>query len=157
MNGEPRPGGQKARRDRVWAMAMAVLVAGLLVLVAWRGLLLARAGSVVGGLIGVAVILMVLLGAWVLWRSMLFGWRMQALTRALEADGGLPVDELPRRPSGRADREAADALFARRQAETEAAPEDWRTWFRLSLAYDDAGDRRRAREAARTAIALYRN
>jgi Flp pilus assembly protein TadD len=55
-------------------------------------------------------------------------------------------------PSGRVDRAAADARFAERRAEVEAAPDDWRRWYRLALAYDDAGDRRRARAAMRTAI-----
>jgi Flp pilus assembly protein TadD len=35
----------------------------------------------------------------------------------------------------------------------ERAPDDWRGWFRLAQAYDLAGDRKRAREALRTAIA----
>ena len=38
------------------------------------------------------------------------------------------------------------------RAEVEADPDDWRRWYRLALAYDDAGDRRRARAAMRTAI-----
>ena len=61
--------------------------------------------------------------------------------------------ELPRSPSGRVDRTAADELFDRRRVEVEAAPEDWRRWYRLAVAYDLAGDRRRARAAMRTAIA----
>jgi Flp pilus assembly protein TadD len=39
--------------------------------------------------------------------------------------------------------------------ETEQRPEDWRTWFRLALAYDAAGDRTRARAAARHALTLH--
>ena len=71
----------------------------------------------------------------------------------MEAAGGLPVDDLPRRPSGRVDRAAADEAFGRYKAAAEAAPDDWRVWFRLSTAYDAAGDRKRARAAMRTAIA----
>ncbi|WP_240759506.1 hypothetical protein [Phytoactinopolyspora endophytica] len=149
--GHPRP-----HRERIWAIGMAVLVGGFLVLVVWRGVLLLDSGSAVGVVIGIAVVVLALVGAWVLWRSVLFGLRMQMLARTLEAEGGLPVDELPRRPSGRADREAADALFERRKSEAEATPEDWRAWFRLSLAYDDAGDRSRARDAARTAYTFYK-
>jgi cytochrome c-type biogenesis protein CcmH/NrfG len=78
----------------------------------------------------------------------------QRLGEQLAAEGGLPADDLPRRPSGRVDRDAADAVFARRRAEAEAAPDDWRSWYRLGIAYDDAGDRRRAREAMRKAITL---
>lgn len=142
--------------SRFWALVMAVLVAGFLVLAGWRGVVLIRQDSAVAVALGVAVLILVMVGAWVLWRSWQFGVRTQEMARQLEAEGGLPTDELPRRPSGRADRAAADEVFARRRAETEQAPHDWRTWFRLSLAYDDAGDRRRAREAARTAIGLYR-
>ncbi|WP_246222531.1 hypothetical protein [Phytoactinopolyspora limicola] len=149
--GVPRPG-----RDRLWAIAMAVVVAAFLALVVWRGFLLIQTGDAAGIGMGVAVVALAVVGVWVLWRSVTFGLWTQRLARQLEAEGGLPVDELPRRPSGRADRDAADALFQRRRAEAEAAPDDWRTWFRLSLAYDDAGDRSRAREAARTAIGLYR-
>jgi predicted alpha/beta hydrolase len=47
---------------------------------------------------------------------------------------------------------AADARFGRRRGEVEAQPDDWRRWYRLALANDDAGDRRRARTAMRTAI-----
>ena len=38
----------------------------------------------------------------------------------------------------------------------EASPDDWRAWLRLGLAYDMAGDRRRARAAVRRAITLSR-
>ncbi|WP_238992206.1 hypothetical protein [Jiangella ureilytica] len=143
------------RRDRVWAAGMAILVGALLVLVVWRGALLIGSGSAAGAGIGVAVVVIAVVGAWVLWRSVQFGLRTQALARELEDEGGLPVDDLPRRPSGRAERGAADELFERRRAEAEADPDDWRVWFRLALAYDDAGDRSRAREAARRAIALH--
>lgn len=142
-------------RDRVWAGAMAALVGALLVLVLWRGVLLLGSGTVAGAGIGIAVVMIAVVGAWVLWRSVRFGLRMQTLARELEGEGGLPVDDLPRRPSGRAERGAADELFELRRAEAEASPDDWRVWFRLALAYDDAGDRSRAREAARRAIALH--
>ncbi|MGW5187162.1 hypothetical protein ACWEQB_33540, partial [Streptomyces cyaneofuscatus] len=34
-----------------------------------------------------------------------------------------------------ADRAAADAVFTKRREETEDAPDDWRAWFRLAVAY----------------------
>ena len=76
--------------------------------------------------------------------------------RILEAEGGLPVDDLPRSPGGRIDRAAADAQFETYRIEAEAAPDDWRARYRLSLAYDASGDRTRAREAAREAVRLHR-
>lgn len=143
------------RRERLVAIGMAVLVALVAALVLWRAYLFVTAGTAAGIVIGIAVAVITVIGGWLVWRTVAFGLRMQAMARELEADGGLPADELPRRPSGRAERAAADELFEQRRAETEAAPQDWRAWFRLALAYDDAGDRRRAREAARTAAQLH--
>ena len=42
------------------------------------------------------------------------------------------------------------------RTEVETDPDDWRRWYRLARAYDYAGDRRRAREAMRTALELHR-
>ncbi|ETB43840.1 hypothetical protein N602_04660, partial [Mycobacterium avium subsp. hominissuis 10-5606] len=55
---------------------------------------------------------------------------------------------------GRIRRDAADALFATVRTEVENHPDDWRCWYRLARAYDYAGDRRRAREAMKTAVDL---
>jgi Flp pilus assembly protein TadD len=67
----------------------------------------------------------------------------------------LDTSALPRRPSGRIERDAADALFATVRTEVEGDPDDWRRWYRLARAYDYAGDRRRAREAMKTALELH--
>jgi Flp pilus assembly protein TadD len=64
------------------------------------------------------------------------------------------VSDLPRRPSGRVDRDAADAWFEGRRAEVEENSGDWRAWYRLAYAYDVAGDRRRARATMRKAVDL---
>jgi Flp pilus assembly protein TadD len=65
------------------------------------------------------------------------------------------AQRLPTRASGRPLRDAADAAFPAYQAEVEQDPASWRAWFRLGLAYDASGDRRRARGAIRRAIALH--
>ena len=66
----------------------------------------------------------------------------------------LDVSALPRTPAGRVQRDAADALFRSVRGEVEADPDNWRGWYRLARAYDYAGDRTRARETMRTAVAL---
>jgi hypothetical protein len=86
-----------------------------------------------------------------------FVFRGEALLRRLRDEGGLPVDDLPRLPSGRPDPVAADAEFPKHKAEVEADPESWRAWLRLGLAYDASADRKRARWATREAIRLSRN
>ncbi|MFF5992858.1 hypothetical protein [Prauserella flavalba] len=142
-------------RARNVAIALTLAVAVYLVLLAGRAVALLRTGETVPVLLGVAVLVLPLLGVWMLvttWRS---GNQVQRLARRLDAEGGLPdVSDLPRRPSGRVDRQAADAWFDERRAELEAEPEDWRRWYRLAHAYDVAGDRRRARATMRKAIEL---
>ena len=141
-------------KGRIAVVVMAVLLVFYLVLVGWRAVLFVQSGELEGILIGVALIVLPIIGAWALVREILFGARCERLVKQLEAEGALPVDDLPTRPSGRPYREAADAQFPEFRDAVDAAPEDWRAWFRLGLAYDASGDRRRARGALRTAMAL---
>jgi hypothetical protein len=104
--------------------------------------------------IGAALTVIAVLGAAALVLEFRFGLRSTRLVRRLEAEGGLPSEDLPRRPSGRVDRAAAAAVFDRYRDETLAEPDEWRAWLRLGLAYDASGDRRRARAAVRRAISL---
>lgn len=143
-------------KGRVAVVLMALLLVFYLALVGWRAVLFLLSGELVGIVIGAALIVLPVIGAWALTRELLFGFSSGRLVGLLGDEGELPVEELPTRPSGRSFREAADAEFPKFQAEVDAAPEDWRAWFRLGLAYDASGDRRRARRAIRTAIALER-
>ena len=136
-------------------VVIAVVFVAYAVLLGWRGVLLIGTGEPVAVGLGLAVLVIPLVGLYLVWRELQFGRRTEALAQELDLEGGLPVDDLPRRPSGRIERSAADAAFAQYQSEVEAAPDDWRTWFRLSTAYDAAGDRRRARASMRTAIARH--
>jgi len=141
-------------RTKITIAVMVLVVLAYSVMLGAKGVALVRSGSVVGVLLGLAILAMPLLGVTLLTRELEFGRRCAALADMLAAEDGLPVDDLPRRPSGRVDRAAADEQFARMRGETEADPGSWRAWFRLALAYDAAGDRTRARAAARHAIAL---
>jgi hypothetical protein len=133
---------------------VALLVAALAVyfaLIGYRGVYLLGQDRVALKVLGGAVLVLPLIGIWVVVAEVRFGAATERLARAL-GEGHDDAEPLPRMPSGRVDRAAADARFAERRAEVEAAPDDWRRWYRLALAYDDAGDRRRARAAMRTAI-----
>jgi len=143
-------------RTKVVVAVMLVAFAFYAVTIGWRGVLLVEDGhaSTIG--LGFAVLVLPFVTAWAVWREVRFGLATERLAKALDAEGGLPVDDLPRRPSGRVDRAAADGFFTRMREQTEAAPDDWRSWYRLALAYDAAGDRTRARAATRHAIALRR-
>ncbi|TAK69393.1 MAG: hypothetical protein EPO13_05740 [Actinomycetota bacterium] len=140
---------------RRWAALLVVVVVAYVVLIGVRCVQLIATGDPVAIGLAVAVLVVPVVAVGLVWREVRFGFRVQAMGRALDAERGLPVDDLPRTPSGRVELAAADAVFAQRQAEVDAAPQDWRTWFRLAVAYDDARDRRRARAAMREAIARY--
>ncbi|WP_407662152.1 tetratricopeptide repeat protein [Microterricola pindariensis] len=144
-------------KGRTAALLMAALLALYIVLIGWRAVQFVMTGEPIAVGIGIALIVLPLVGAWALGRELLFGVRSQRLVGVLEAEGALPEEVLPTRASGRPLRDAADEDFGRFQAEVEAAPEDWRAWFRLGLAYDASGDRRRARKAIIHAIALERS
>lgn len=133
---------------------MAAALALYIVLAGQRAWLLLVSGDAVAIAIGVALVVFPLVAVWALGRELWFGWRAEQLGRRLEAEGALPSDEVSVRPSGRVVRADGDSVFPAYRADVEAHPDDWRAWYRLGLAYDAAGDRRRAREAVRTAIRL---
>ncbi|UPZ28621.1 hypothetical protein MUK60_12835 [Streptomyces sp. LRE541] len=137
-----------------YAVTAAVLVV-YFVLVGSRGVMLLQHGTLLTVTFGVAVLVLPVIGVWFLWKNTQFVKRANRLASELDAEGGLPVDELARTSAGRIDRDSADEVFARRKAETEDAPDDWRSWFRLAIAYHDARDTPRARKAMQHAIALH--
>ncbi|CAN5443740.1 hypothetical protein BH10ACT6_BH10ACT6_10970 [soil metagenome] len=143
-------------KTRIAVVATVVLLVIYLIVPVRYGVLLVQVGGPVAVLIGVALFVLPLVGAWALIAEILFGMRADRLARRLEAEGGMPSEEVPISTSGRVDRVAADELFPSYKAAVDADPENWRTWFRLALAYDACGDRRRARWATRTAIRLSR-
>lgn len=144
-------------RAVVGVALMAVLLVLYFVLAGVRAVALLVSGTPIAVLMGIALLVLPLIGAWALGRELFFGWRSTALVDRLEADGALPDDLGETGPTGKADRDAADAAFPRYRAEAEAAPEDWRAWMRLGIVYDACGDRPRARAAIRRAISLSRD
>ncbi|QTE01286.1 tetratricopeptide repeat protein [Streptomyces cyanogenus] len=142
-------------RAKITYLVTAAVLVFYFVLVGSRGVMLIQSGTLLTVSFGVAVLILPVIGLWFLWKNTQFVRRANALAAELEAEGGLPVDELTRLPSGRVDRDSADEVFAKRKAETEASPADWRCWFRLAVAYHDARDTPRARKAMQRAIALH--
>ncbi len=105
--------------------------------------------------LGAALLIMPLIGIWVMVSTLRAGLAHQRLARIARDEGmELDVSSLPRRPSGRIERDAADALFASVREELENDPDNWQRWYRLARAYDYAGDRSRARETMRKAVEM---
>ena len=135
---------------------MAALLLLYLVFVAQYALLLIGTPLLIAKVMGIALFVLPIIGGWALVVELLFAVRSERLLNRLRVENGLPVDDLPRLPSGRPDPVAADAEFPVYKAEVDAAPSSWRAWFRLGLAYDASGDRKRARWAMRESIRLAR-
>ena len=105
--------------------------------------------------LGLALLILPLIGIWVMVSTVRAGLTHQRLARIIHDEGmELDVSALPRMPSGRIERDAADALFDTVRGELERDPDNWRRWYRLARAYDYAGDRGRARETMKKAVEL---
>lgn len=141
---------------RISVGIMAALLLLYLVLVAQLALRFLAVDEPIAKVMGVALFVLPLVGFWALIVEWIFGVRSERLGRRLAAEGLAPMTELPRLPSGRIERAAADEAFPKFQAEVEATPDSWQAWYRLGLAYDACGDRRRARRALGHAIGLSR-
>lgn len=153
---ETSPSKKTLSKTKIWVALICLLLVFYLVIMMQRAILLLGDPDWIAKLLGVSYFVIPFVAGWALISEVLFGARTEQMAKILESEGGLPVDNLPRTPGGRIVRAAADAEFGKYQAEAEAAPGDWRSWFRLSCAYDAAGDRKRARKAMRDAIALFR-
>jgi cytochrome c-type biogenesis protein CcmH/NrfG len=147
--------GSRALRIQLLIGLMCLALIGYFVLLGRAGVLLVASGKPAAIGLGLAVFLLPVVGLWAMIATLRAGFAHQRLAReAKEAGMELDVSALPRRPSGRIQRDAADALFQTVKAELEADPDDWRRWYRLARAYDYAGDRGRARETMKRAVQM---
>lgn len=137
------------------AISIALLAVYLIVLSKWAFGMMAI-GSWVGILFGILVFAFPLLGSYAIYRELRFGLKVEAMGRELDAANEWPVFQLVLRPSGRPTKESADENFKTVAEQVKANPDDWKSAFALSLAYDACGDRPRARKAMAEAMALYK-
>lgn len=145
----------RARTSALLLVAVTFVIGGYMVV---RAIELFATGDLLGILLGVGVLLLVTLVVLLVLGEVRLGAASQRLAERLETEGGLPYDppEVVRTPTGRLPRDQADRVFALRQADVEAAPADWRVWWRLAAAYGEARDPKRGRRAMRKAVALER-
>lgn len=147
--------GSRALRTQLLIGFMCVALVVYFVLLGRAALILIRSREAAPIGLGAAILILPVVGAWALIATLRAGLAHQRLARLAREQGmELDVSDLPRRPSGRINRDAADALFATVREEVEADPDDWRRWYRLARAYDYAGDRGRARETMRKAVQM---
>jgi hypothetical protein len=142
----------------VGIIVVMVLILGFyFYLLGTRGISLIQTGGAVNVGLGIGVLLLPIIGIWIVWATLKAGLEHQHLARRIDEEHlELDVSELPRMPSGRISRDAADELFQQVKGEWEKDPDNWRNSYRLARAYDYAGDRGRARETMKRAVALER-
>ena len=139
---------------RRWEWLLVVAVVAYFLLAGTRGWALLTSGDTAGVFLGAAVLVLPVIGAWVVWREVAFGYAMQEMGADLAARGDLPIDDFARTASGRMLPSEGQRFLAAERARVEADPHYWRGWYRFGLAQDAARDRRRARAAMREALRL---
>lgn len=120
-----------------------------------RASVLFTSGDLVQIVFALSIVVIPIMGVALIARELWFGWSTRMMGRRLAAEGGLPEYHGELTPSGRPTKEDADAAFEHFAQEAQASPDDWRVWFRLGIAYEDARDRKRARAAMRQAAKLF--
>ena len=138
------------------AIATTILLALYIGLVAQRALILLGSDALAGRLMGAALLVLPLIGAWYLLKEWRLGTTVQRMSTRLEEQGRLPVFEGAVSASGRLSDAAAEEAVSFASREVELAPGDWAAWFQVAWAYDAAGDRRQARKCLRYAADLFR-
>ncbi len=122
---------------RISLILMGVLVVYLLI-AASQAVRLIQSGALFAIALGIVILVLPLIGAWVLWRELQFRMYVERMAKVLESE------------------DAAGAAFVEVSQQAQADPDDWRAWFRVAAAYDAASDRKRARAAMYHAIDLFR-
>lgn len=142
------------KNPKFWVVLLSVGCFAYAGFALWRAWIVFQEGSIVGTVFALAIAIIPVLGVLLVIREIRFGMVMQTMGRQLALEGGLPLDNLPREPSGRVQLAAAQARFE--EVSASANLDNWRDWYLIGIAYEDARDRKRARAAMRTAEKLFR-
>jgi len=135
------------------AVVMSLLLAVYLGFALVYASILLRDDNAIVNLMGYALLVIPIIGAWGLFAEWRFGMGVDRMRHELLDEGQFP-DDFEALASGRPDKDQALGRFDQFKAEVEATPESWVAWCRLGIAYDAAGDRSRARWAMRKAVRL---
>lgn len=144
------------KRGFLAAAATSSMVALYFALVAGRAVVFIGTSDPVAKVLGVALLMFPLLGAWWLLHEWRLGTAVQRMADELEGEGRLPIHDGEQDARGRLTSDAQEAVFEVARRGVELRPEDWAAWFHVAYAYEAAGDRSMARRSLRHAAGLYR-
>lgn len=139
---------------RIGVAVIGVALVLYFVLMGQKSVLFIASGDPIGIVMGVALIVLPLIGVWALIREIQFGVQAERLGTTLDAEGGMPEAETELTPSGRVAKADAEPLVRRYTEAADAAADDWRARYRLGVVQDAAGRRKDARASIREAIRL---
>lgn len=137
-------------RAKLTVLVVTVATVAYAAIAVWQATVLIGTGEPAVAALGVALLILPLIGLVLVWREVTFGFHVQQMARTLMAEGFV-ADQLEDSESP-----DPDEAFARQKVQTQRDPSDWRQWYLLAASYDAARDRKRARAAMRYAYSLYR-
>jgi hypothetical protein len=143
-------------RARTLALILSGMLAVYLLLLGRTGVLLLTSGSGVGIAFGLSVLVFPVIGAWIIYREIRFGFTTQKMTEVVVAAQGEGLEGEASDGEESELAEIGETDFEAVKSDAEANPRDWEPWFQVAVAYDEAGDRRQARKSMHHAASLFR-
>lgn len=115
-----------------------------------RGLDLFRVGGWQLVTLGICVMALPILGAWLVIREVRFGYRTSDLGKLIDPDL-LPLNSVRARST------EANKYLEQAIERTKSNKHDWQNWFCVAVGYDLVGQRKLARESLYYAVELAKN
>ena len=129
------------------AFVLAGVLGVYLVFAGMRGLDLLSSASTPVKLLGVCVIILPILGGFLIYREIRFGYSTSELGKHINAELLPTADIKPRSPEAQ---EYLDAAITQAKADES----NWQNWYCVGIGYDLTGQRKLARECMQHSVAL---
>jgi len=128
------------------ALALAAVVAAYVGFAASRGVVLIQNENLPVKVLGLAILALRFIGAFLVYRELRFGFKTAEMGRVID-DVELPARSM--------DADALDAYLVQAIERAQAQPGNWKVWYCVALGYHLHTDRKLARESMRHAVELY--
>ena len=138
---------------KIWLAVIVAITLLYAFLLFERGIVLIQDGQPIAIAMGLAILIFPVLAVATIFYELRFGMRLAHLEKLLLASD-ISAPEYNLLPSGRAEKESGQQVFAELKQRLEKDETNYLTWYLLADCYDKLGDRKRARAAARKAISI---